>query len=47
MKVTSKTRDMETKAKVWITEDGKPVIGEGKVDLLKAIDEEGHYAKPV
>lgn len=36
---------METKAKVWITEDGKPVIGEGKVALLKAIDEEGSLLK--
>lgn len=45
MTVTSKRRDMETKAKVWITEDGKPVIGEGKVALLKAIDEEGSLRK--
>lgn len=45
MTVTSKRRDMETRAKVWITEDGKPVIGEGKVALLKAIDEEGSLRK--
>ncbi|HML26248.1 MAG TPA: LysR family transcriptional regulator, partial [Methanomethylovorans sp.] len=36
---------METRTKVWITEDGKPVIGEGKVALLKAIDEEGSLRK--
>ncbi|MGB3907865.1 MAG: TOBE domain-containing protein [Methanomethylovorans sp.] len=36
---------METRAKVWITEDGKPVIGEGKVALLRAIDEEGSLRK--
>lgn len=45
MRVTSKTREMETRAKVWITEDGKPVIGEGKVALLRAIDEEGSLRK--
>lgn len=45
MTVTSRTRDMETRAKVWITEDGKPVIGEGKVEFLKAIDEEGSLSK--
>ncbi|OPY21811.1 MAG: DNA-binding transcriptional regulator ModE [Methanomethylovorans sp. PtaU1.Bin093] len=36
---------METRTKVWITEDGKPVIGEGKVALLRAIDEEGSLRK--
>ncbi|MBC7085405.1 MAG: molybdenum-dependent transcriptional regulator [Methanomethylovorans sp.] len=36
---------METRAKVWITEDGKPVMGEGKVALLKAIDNEGSLRK--
>lgn len=30
---------METKTKVWLAEDGKPVIGAGKVALLRAIDE--------
>jgi molybdate transport system regulatory protein len=45
MTLTSKRRDMETRTKVWITEDGKPVIGEGKVALLRAIDEEGSLRK--
>lgn len=36
---------METKAKVWLTSGGQPVIGEGKVALLKAIDSEGSLNK--
>ncbi len=36
---------METKTKVWLAEDGKPVIGAGKVELLKAIDEERSLRK--
>ncbi|QLC50982.1 molybdenum-dependent transcriptional regulator [Methanolobus zinderi] len=36
---------METKTKVWLAEDGKPVIGAGKVALLKAIDEERSLRK--
>ncbi|WP_406660133.1 TOBE domain-containing protein [Methanolobus sp. ZRKC3] len=36
---------MEAKTKVWLTEDGKPVIGAGKVGLLKAIDEERSLKK--
>jgi len=31
---------MKTRTKVWLTEDGKPLIGEGKSALLRAIDEE-------
>ena len=30
---------LEMRTKVWLTEDGKPIIGAGKVKLLKAIDE--------
>ncbi|KXS40772.1 MAG: molybdenum-binding protein [Methanolobus sp. T82-4] len=36
---------METKTKVWLAEDGKPVIGAGKVALLRAIDEERSLRK--
>ncbi|WP_094227065.1 TOBE domain-containing protein [Methanolobus psychrotolerans] len=36
---------METKTKVWLAEDGKPIIGAGKVALLKAIDEERSLLK--
>lgn len=32
---------MERKAKVWLSQEGKPVIGSGKVQLLRTIDEEG------
>ncbi|MCD4703619.1 MAG: molybdenum-dependent transcriptional regulator [Methanosarcinaceae archaeon] len=31
---------METRAKVWLTQDGIPIMGAGKVALLKTIDEE-------
>lgn len=31
---------MEARTKIWLTEGGKPLIGKGKVALLKAIDEE-------
>lgn len=36
---------METRTKIWLAEGGKPVIGEGKVALLKAIDEERSLRK--
>lgn len=36
---------LETRTKVWLTEDGKPIIGAGKVKLLKAIDEERSLRK--
>jgi molybdate transport system regulatory protein len=36
---------MERKAKVWLSHKGKPVLGEGKVELLRAIDEEGSLQK--
>ncbi|WP_407283029.1 molybdenum-dependent transcriptional regulator [Methanolobus sp. WCC1] len=36
---------MEAKTKVWLTEDGKPIIGGGKVELLKTIDEEKSLRK--
>ncbi|MDY0389238.1 MAG: TOBE domain-containing protein [Methanolobus sp.] len=36
---------MEAKTKVWLAEDGKPIIGAGKVELLKAIDEERSLRK--
>jgi molybdate transport system regulatory protein len=38
-------KDMETKTKVWLTSEGKPLIGAGKVALLKAIDEERSLRK--
>ncbi|MBN1134871.1 MAG: molybdenum-dependent transcriptional regulator [Methanosarcinaceae archaeon] len=31
---------MKAKTKLWLTEGGKPLIGEGKATLLKTIDEE-------
>ena len=31
---------MKARTKLWLTEDGKPLIGKGKSSLLKAIDEE-------
>lgn len=31
---------MEVRTKVWLTENGKSLIGKGKASLLKAIDEE-------
>ncbi|MEZ5334522.1 MAG: TOBE domain-containing protein [Methanolobus sp.] len=34
-----------SKTKVWLAEDGQPIIGEGKVELLKAIDEEKSLRK--
>jgi molybdate transport system regulatory protein len=36
---------MEAKTKVWLAEDGKPIIGGGKVELLKTIDEEKSLRK--
>ncbi|WP_340819611.1 molybdenum-dependent transcriptional regulator [Methanolobus sp. WCC4] len=36
---------MEAKTKVWLAEEGKPLIGAGKVELLKAIDEERSLRK--
>lgn len=30
---------METKAKIWLEVDGRPVIGEGRARLLESIDE--------
>ncbi len=36
---------METKTKVWLAEDGKPIIGAGKVELLRTIDEERSLRK--
>lgn len=33
------------RTKVWLTEDGKPIIGAGKVKLLKTIDEERSLRK--
>lgn len=38
-------KDIETRTKVWLESDGKPVIGAGKVALLKAIDEESSLRK--
>lgn len=31
---------MKANTKLWLTEDGKPLIGKGKAQLLRAIDEE-------
>lgn len=31
---------MKTRTKIWLTKNGKPLIGEGKAALLKSIDEE-------
>lgn len=36
---------METRTKIWLTEDGKHIIGAGKVNLLKVIDEERSLSK--
>lgn len=36
---------LETRTKVWLTEDGKHIIGAGKVNLLKVIDEERSLKK--
>jgi len=36
---------VERKAKVWLSHEGKPVLGAGKVELLRAIDEEGSLQK--
>ncbi|MBP2030207.1 molybdate transport system regulatory protein [Methanohalophilus levihalophilus] len=36
---------MERKAKVWLSHEGKPVLGAGKAELLLAIDEEGSLQK--
>lgn len=30
---------METKAKIWLEVDGRPIIGEGRAQLLELIDE--------
>jgi molybdate transport system regulatory protein len=45
--ISNNTREiiMEAKTKVWLAEDGKPIIGGGKVELLKAIDEEKSLRK--
>lgn len=45
--ISNDTREiiMEAKTKVWLAEDGKPIIGGGKVELLKAIDEEKSLRK--
>ncbi|WP_363321777.1 hypothetical protein [Methanohalophilus sp.] len=36
---------MERKSKVWLSHEGKPVLGAGKVEILRAIDEEGSLQK--
>ncbi len=36
---------METRAKVWLTQDGMPIMGAGKVALLRTIDEERSLQK--
>ncbi|HLF86602.1 MAG TPA: LysR family transcriptional regulator, partial [Nitrospiria bacterium] len=36
---------MKVKSKVWIEEDGKPVFGEGREDLLELIDAHGSINK--
>ena len=38
-------KPMEARAKLWLTEDDKSLIGEGKAALLQAIDEEGSLNK--
>jgi len=36
---------LERNAKVWLSHEGKPVLGAGKVELLLAIDEAGSLQK--
>jgi molybdate transport system regulatory protein len=45
--ISNNTREiiMEAKTKVWLAEDGKPIIGGGKVELLKVIDQEKSLRK--
>ena len=38
-------RTIEARTKIWLTEDGKSLIGEGKAALLHAINEEGSLNK--
>ncbi|MEZ4795679.1 MAG: LysR family transcriptional regulator [Flavobacteriaceae bacterium] len=37
--------DYKIKSRIWIEADGSILLGEGRVQLLKAIDEEGSLSK--
>jgi molybdate transport system regulatory protein len=37
--------DYKIKSRIWIEADGNILLGEGRVNLLKAIDEEGSLTK--
>ncbi|PTM10413.1 MAG: molybdenum transporter [Bacteroidetes bacterium] len=37
--------DYKIKSRIWIEADGNILLGEGRVNLLKAIDEEGSLSK--
>ena len=37
--------DYKIKSRIWIEADGNMLLGEGRVNLLKAIDEEGSLSK--
>lgn len=36
---------MDIKSKIWLEENGKPILGIGRLNLLKAVDREGSISK--
>jgi len=36
---------MRVRVKIWLEKEGKPVLGNGKLTLLQAIDEEGSISR--
>ena len=36
---------MNIKSKIWIEKEGKPILGVGRLNLLKAVDREGSISK--
>jgi molybdate transport system regulatory protein len=36
---------MNINSKIWLEKDGKPILGAGRLNLLKAVDREGSISK--
>lgn len=40
-----KTPGVQVRSKVWLETDGHPVFGPGRMDLLRAVEEEGSISR--
>jgi len=40
-----KKQDLEIKSKFWFEKEGKPIFGEGRYRILKAVESEGSISK--